>query len=93
MADKTREDRIRERAHIIWDREGQPQGAAQRHWEQAAAEIDADDDATGAPAPKKRAAAAKKAVVAKASPAMEAPLNAKTTLAAGVPKGRGKARK
>jgi len=53
-----RDERIRERAHAIWDREGKPEGAAQRHWQQAETEIEKEDSA-----PKK--AAAKKAVAKK----------------------------
>lgn len=44
MADD-REDRIRKRAHAIWEKEGQSHGSAQRHWEQATADIDAEDKA------------------------------------------------
>jgi Protein of unknown function (DUF2934) len=49
--------RIRERAHRIWVREGQPQGRDVAHWHMAAAEIAAE---TAAPARKADAAAAKK---------------------------------
>ncbi|MGE0282608.1 MAG: DUF2934 domain-containing protein [Rhizobiaceae bacterium] len=64
MAD-SREDRIRARAHQIWLGEGQPSGHEQRHWEQAAAEVDAEDAKAKKPAAKK-APAAKKPVAAKA---------------------------
>ncbi|RFC65717.1 MULTISPECIES: DUF2934 domain-containing protein [Mesorhizobium] len=60
-----RDERIRERAHAIWDREGKPEGAAQRHWQQAEGEIEKEDSA-----PKKAAAkkpAAKKPVATSAS--------------------------
>lgn len=40
---EAREERIRERAHEIWEREGNPAGREQAHWEQAAREIDAED--------------------------------------------------
>lgn len=62
-----REDRIRQRAHEIWLREGQPEGASERHWLEASGEIDAEDKAVKKPAAKK-AAPAKKA----ASPAAPA---------------------
>ncbi|ARP64619.1 hypothetical protein A9K65_015525 [Mesorhizobium sp. WSM1497] len=50
-----RDDRIRERAYQIWEREGRMQGDPERHWHQAEAEIDlegalpltADDAQTG----------------------------------------------
>ncbi|TIN27426.1 MAG: DUF2934 domain-containing protein [Mesorhizobium sp.] len=35
-----RDDRIRERAYHIWEREGRMQGDPERHWHQAEAEID-----------------------------------------------------
>ena len=35
-----RQDRIRQRAHEIWEQAGRPEGAHQEHWEQATAEID-----------------------------------------------------
>ncbi len=49
------EDRIRERAHLIWEREGRPIGRELAHWEQAAAELSAEDAAAAAPAKKPRA--------------------------------------
>lgn len=51
-----RDERIRERAHAIWDREGKPDGAAQRHWQQAEGEIDNEDVAPKKAAAKKPAA-------------------------------------
>ncbi len=39
MAD--REERIRQRAHEIWEMEGRPDGRDQEHWERAHREIDA----------------------------------------------------
>nr|WP_246707120.1 DUF2934 domain-containing protein [Mesorhizobium sp. NZP2077] len=61
MADD-RQERIRNRAHQIWQAEGQPAGHHERHWHQAAADIDRDD-ATGKSAkkPSKKAAGADKA--------------------------------
>ncbi|MER8752484.1 DUF2934 domain-containing protein [Mesorhizobium sp. M1050] len=38
--DHDRNDRIRERAYQIWEREGRMQGDPERHWLQAEAEID-----------------------------------------------------
>jgi len=38
-----RDARISERAHAIWEREGRQHGQHDRHWAQAAAEIDAED--------------------------------------------------
>ena len=45
MAD-TREDRIRQRAHLLWEAAGQPEGDDAAHWHQAEAEIDAAGAAT-----------------------------------------------
>lgn len=61
MADD-RQERIRNRAHQIWQEEGQPAGHHERHWHQAAADVDRED-ATGKPAktPAKKAAGAGKA--------------------------------
>lgn len=35
-----REDRIRQRAHEIWEREGRPEGQAESHWHRAAQDLD-----------------------------------------------------
>jgi len=56
-----RQDRIRQRAHEIWEHAGRPEGAHQEHWEQATAEID------GAAAKPKKAAKKADAKPAKAA--------------------------
>jgi hypothetical protein len=38
-----REERIRQRAHRIWEEAGRPEGKAQEHWERAAQELDRED--------------------------------------------------
>lgn len=68
MAD-SREDRIRARAHQIWLDEGQPSGNEQRHWEQAAADVDAEDAKPKRPAAKKATAVKKPAAKAAAKKA------------------------
>lgn len=35
-----REERIRQRAHAIWEAEGRPEGRHEAHWQQARAEIE-----------------------------------------------------
>jgi hypothetical protein len=40
-----REERIRARAHEIWEKAGRPLGEDMRHWVQAAREIDEEDAA------------------------------------------------
>jgi hypothetical protein len=37
-----REDRIRRRAHQIWEEEGHPDGQEAEHWKRAVREIDGD---------------------------------------------------
>jgi hypothetical protein len=46
MADD-RQNRIRQRAHELWEREGRPDGAHERHWQQAEGEIAAEDGKGG----------------------------------------------
>ena len=41
-----REDRIRQRAHEMWEAEGRPEGQADRHWSRAAEDLDREDAAT-----------------------------------------------
>lgn len=40
---ESREDRIRHRAHQLWEEQGRPEGMHDQHWEQARAQIDEDD--------------------------------------------------
>lgn len=40
-----REDRIRQRAHEIWEAEGRPEGQADHHWSRAAEDLDREDAA------------------------------------------------
>ncbi len=40
------EDRIRRRAHAIWEREGRPEGRQQEHWAQARREVEAEKGAS-----------------------------------------------
>src|SRR4051794_14182327 len=45
------EDKVRVRAHATWEREGRPEGGADRHWGQAEEELRAEGDGrAGAPA-------------------------------------------
>ncbi|WP_442582764.1 DUF2934 domain-containing protein [Mesorhizobium sp. ASY16-5R] len=54
-----RHERIRQRAHAIWEREGRPHGLHEQHWYRATSEIDAEDLA-GSPQPATASAAAEK---------------------------------
>lgn len=46
-----REQRIRERAHRIWEEEGRPEGREDEHWRRAEREIDAANAGDVLPAP------------------------------------------
>ena len=52
-----RHERIRQRAHEIWEQSGRPDGAHMEHWEKATAEV----DAAGKPKAKKAAVGKPKA--------------------------------
>jgi len=41
-----KEQKIRARAHRIWDEEGRPEGKAKEHWERARAEIEEEEAMT-----------------------------------------------
>ena len=57
-----RQERIRKRAHQIWEEEGQPAGQHERHWREAAEHVDRDNSKT--PSKAKKAPAAGKAKAA-----------------------------
>ena len=71
-----RQERIRQRAHEIWEQAGRPEGSHMEHWDRATAEIDAAAKPTKAP---RKAAAAKveKPKPAKAGKPAKAPAKAK----------------
>ncbi|RWP96472.1 DUF2934 domain-containing protein [Mesorhizobium sp.] len=52
-----RQERIRRRAHAIWEQAGRPDGVHQQHWDQAAAEIDGGESGPKAKLAKRPAAA------------------------------------
>ncbi|MDX8503159.1 DUF2934 domain-containing protein [Mesorhizobium sp. VK4C] len=58
MADQTREERIRQRAYELWEKEGKPEGADLRFWEQAMGEIDEEDQRKNSSDKRQRAAGA-----------------------------------
>ncbi|MER9895214.1 DUF2934 domain-containing protein [Mesorhizobium sp. M0119] len=45
--DNDRHEKIRQRAYEIWLREGRPDGAHERHWQQAKQELGYDETTTG----------------------------------------------
>ena len=67
-----RHERIRQRAHEIWEKAGRPEGADIEHWDQATAEVDgekpkkASKKAAAAKVDKPKAAKAEKPAKAKA---------------------------
>ena len=56
-----RDEKIRKRAHAIWEAEGRPSGAHDRHWRQAESEVDGPGKKPAKSTAKPRAAAAPKA--------------------------------
>ncbi|MBZ9986628.1 DUF2934 domain-containing protein [Mesorhizobium sp. BH1-1-5] len=72
-----RHERIRQRAHEIWEQAGRPEGAHIEHWDRATAEV----DAAGKPKSAKKVTAAKadKPKAAKAEKPAKAPAKAKAT--------------
>jgi len=38
------EDKVRERAHALWECEGRPEGGSERHWAQAEEQLRAEGD-------------------------------------------------
>ncbi len=48
--DEARRQRLSERAHAVWEREGRPEGQSERHWATAEEELRAEEqDQAGAP--------------------------------------------
>jgi Protein of unknown function (DUF2934) len=41
--DAERDEKVRERAYAIWEREGRPEGGAERHWAEAEEELRAEE--------------------------------------------------
>jgi len=79
-----RQERIRNRAHQIWLQEGQPAGQHDRHWHQAAADVDQEDAAgkSAAKKPAKKAAGAGKAKAAAKEAKADKPKTSKPKKAA-----------
>lgn len=48
---KTMDERIRDRAYALWEREGQPEGRAEEHWRQARSDVEAEDAGSGLESP------------------------------------------
>ncbi|MBZ9821313.1 DUF2934 domain-containing protein [Mesorhizobium sp. CA4] len=72
-----RHERIRQRAHEIWEQAGRPEGAHMEHWDQAVAEVDGAGK-SAAKSPKKAAAKADKPKAAKPEKPAKGPAKAKS---------------
>ena len=46
-AEKTIEDRVRERAYALWERDGRPEGRSDEYWQLARSEVQAEDGEPG----------------------------------------------
>jgi len=70
-----RDDRIRKRAHELWELEGRPHGKEREHWEQAERELGGSDQpaAAGSTAKKAVKSAGKPAAAGKAGGAKKSP--------------------
>ena len=73
--------RIRQRAHEIWEQEGRPEGAHERHWRQAESEV-----AAAEAGPAKKPAATRKPAAKAARPAAAQAARPATTKAVAAPK-------
>jgi hypothetical protein len=81
----TKEDRIRQRAHQIWEDAGRPEGLHEDHWSQAVSDVEAEDAApakTAAPRAAKKMDGAVKSDAKKAPAAKPAASAKKPTAAA-----------
>ena len=45
--DEARRQRLSERAHAVWEREGRPEGQSERHWATAEEELRAEEQEQG----------------------------------------------
>ena len=45
--EKTIEDRVRERAYTLWERDGRREGRSDEYWQQARAEVEAEEAEPG----------------------------------------------
>lgn len=50
MDNKDLQERVRARAHLLWEQEGRPEGKAEEHWRRAASLVESEQDAGPAPA-------------------------------------------
>jgi hypothetical protein len=72
-----RQDRIRQRAHAIWENRGRPHGHDREHWDQATREVDAEDATAKTKKPARVATTSKPKAAAKTSTAKKPVAKAK----------------
>ena len=49
--EKTIEDRVRDRAYALWEKDGRPDGRSDEYWQQARSEVDAEEAEPGNESP------------------------------------------
>jgi hypothetical protein len=49
--EKTIEDRVRDRAYALWERDGRPDGRSDGYWQQARSEVEAEEAEPGNESP------------------------------------------
>ena len=45
--EKTIEDRVRDRAYALWEKDGRPDGRSDEYWQQARSEVEAEEAEPG----------------------------------------------
>ena len=51
VPEKTIEDRVRDRAYALWEKDGRPDGRSDEYWQQARSEVEAEDAEPGNESP------------------------------------------
>jgi hypothetical protein len=46
-SEKTIEDRVRDRAYALWEKDGRPDGRSDEYWQQARSEVEAEESEPG----------------------------------------------
>ena len=49
--EKTIEDRVRDRAYALWEKDGRPDGRSDEYWQQARSEVEAEEAEPGNESP------------------------------------------
>jgi Protein of unknown function (DUF2934) len=51
MAEPEKEDRVRDRAYALWEKDGRPDGRSDEYWQQARSEVEAEEAEPGNESP------------------------------------------